>query len=202
MEGKSMVKVEDIKSAAEERRCPVQMALYYVEEFLKGPMCGRCYPCALGTYEAKVRLLNITEGEGDEEDFSALKDIAGNMLLSSFCKKGKDTAKFLLEWMDRGLSQEHFDDKCHELECPAFVEYRVIPEKCILCGLCKDECRYNAIIGEKSARFKTGYLPYEIRDRRCTYCGDCVDVCPTGAIVVIQRKTAEVLKGEEEAAAR
>ena len=40
-------------------------ALYYTEAFLSGPMCGRCLPCSLGSYEAKVRLQNIIEGKGD-----------------------------------------------------------------------------------------------------------------------------------------
>ena len=37
-------KVEDIKAAAEGKGCPVQKALYFVTEFLAGPMCGRAVP--------------------------------------------------------------------------------------------------------------------------------------------------------------
>ncbi len=203
MEEKKVVKVEDIKKEAEEKRCPVQRALFYVEEFLKGPMCGRCYPCAFGSYEAKVRLLNIIEGRAREDDVRALRRIADEMLISSFCKKGKDTARFLLEWLDSGVFQEHINGICPDAECVEYIRYWIIPGKCTNCGKCKKVCRYHAIMGQtRKHQFSIGYLPYEIRDRRCTCCGDCVDVCPTGAIVVIQRKTAEVLKGEEEAVAR
>ncbi len=54
-------KLEDIKKEAEEKACPVQRTLYYIEEFLAGPMCGKCYPCALGTPEAKIRLIRIAQ---------------------------------------------------------------------------------------------------------------------------------------------
>ena len=44
------LKVEDIKKEAEEKHCPAQKSLYYVEKFLAELMCGKCFPCAYGTY--------------------------------------------------------------------------------------------------------------------------------------------------------
>ncbi len=184
-------KVEDIKKEAEQKKCPVNKALYYMEEFLAGPMCGKCFPCEMGTYEARIRLKNITEGKGSETDLSSLKRIASDMLESSRCKKGKDTAKFILEWIDTGVYEEHFGGRCPDKECPALIEYRIIPEKCTMCGLCQDACKYNAIIGEKKTAYKSGYLPFEIRQKRCTKCGDCIKVCPTNAIIIVDVKAKE-----------
>ena len=184
-------KLEDIKKEADEKKCPVQKALYYVTEFLSGPMCGRCFPCALGTYEAKTRLQNIVEGRGTEADLAAIKRIAGDMLEASMCKKGKDTAKFILEWMDKGVFQEHIEGTCPDAECLAFIEYRIIPDKCIMCDLCNEACKYDAIIGEKKKSYLSGYHPYEIRQKRCVKCGDCIKVCPTGAIVIVSSKERE-----------
>ncbi|MCL4457546.1 MAG: 4Fe-4S binding protein [Nitrospirae bacterium] len=186
------LKVEDIKKSAEEKGCPVQKALYYITEFLSGPMCGRCFPCALGTYEAKIRLRNIVEGRGTEADLSAVERIAEDMAEGSLCKKGKDTAKFILEWMGTGVYKEHIEGRCPSRECAAFIEYRIIPEKCIMCGLCKNVCKYGAILGEKKESYKSGYMPFEIRQKRCVKCGDCISVCPTDAIVIIQKKQVEV----------
>lgn len=184
-------KVEDIKKEAEARKCPVNKSLYYIEEFLAGPMCGRCFPCSLGSYEARVRLQNIVEGGGVEADLSALKRIANEMLEGSMCKKGKDTAKFILDWMSTDVYREHIEGKCPDMECLALIEYRIIPERCIMCGDCKDVCKYNAIIGEKKVTYLSGYLPFEIRQKRCIKCGDCIKVCPTEAIVIVDVKSKE-----------
>lgn len=184
-------KLEDIKKEAEEKKCPVQKSLFFIHEFLSGPMCGRCLPCSLGSYEARIRLKSITEGTGTEDDILNLKRIAENMLEASMCKKGKDTAKFILEWMDKGVFQEHIQGTCPDAECLAFIEYRIIPDKCIMCDLCNEACKYGAIIGEKKKSYLSGYHPYEIRQKRCVKCGDCIKVCPTGAIIVVSSKERE-----------
>jgi ferredoxin len=182
------LKVEDIKKIAEGKSCPVQRSLYYITEFLEGPMCGRCFPCALGSYEAKVRLRRIVDGIGSEADIATVKRIAEDMLEGSLCMKGKNTAKFILEWMATDVFNEHIEGRCASRECLGLIEYRIIPEKCIICGLCKDACKYGAIMGEKKTPYKSGYLPFEIRQKRCVKCGDCLPVCPTNAIIIVDIK--------------
>lgn len=187
------LKVEDIKKEAEKRHCPVQRALYYMEKFLEEPMCGKCFPCEMGCYEAKIRLKNLIEGKGSEADIFALKRIASEMLVSSRCKRGKDSSQFILEWMDTGVFKEHVEGRCPDRECLTFIEYRIIPENCIMCGLCLEACKYNAIIGEKKKPYLSGYLPFEIRQKRCTKCGECIKVCPTEAIVIVEAKVKETV---------
>lgn len=178
---------------AEEKNCPVQKALYYITEFLSGPMCGKCLPCALGSYEARIRLDNIVQGKGAQADLYALKRIATEMLEGSMCKKGKDTAKFILDWMSTDVYREHIEGSCPNMECLAYIEYRVIPKNCIMCGLCQEACKYNAIIGEKKKTYLSGYLPFEIRQKRCPKCGECIKVCPTDAIVIVESKSREAV---------
>ena len=191
MEETEKVKVEDIKTEAETKGCPVQKSLYYITGFLAGPMCGKCFPCALGSYETRTILNNIIEGRGSEEDLFSLKKIADEMLISSRCKKGKDTAKFILEWRDTGVFREHVEGRCPDRICACLSEHRIIPEKCNMCGLCKDVCEYGAIHGEKTKPYRSGYLPYEIRQKKCVNCGECIKVCPTDAIIVIDIKSKE-----------
>lgn len=188
------LKVEDIKKEAENKRCPVQKALFYIEKFLSDPMCGKCFPCSIGTYEAKIRLQNIISAKGTEGDIFTLKRIASEMIESSRCKKGKDTAKFILEWMDTGAFHEHVEGICFARECLIFIEYRIIPEKCVMCGECQIACRFNAIIGEKKKPYLSGYLPFEIKQKRCTKCGECVTVCPSGAIELVDIKAKAEVK--------
>lgn len=185
------LKVEDIKNLAEELRCPVQRSLYYIKEFLAGPMCGRCLPCSLGSFEGRIRIEKIADGRGDESDLIALKRIAEDMLEGSMCKKGKDTARFILEWMEKGVFEEHINGRCPDQECKSLIEYIIIPEKCIFCGLCKEACKYGAIHGERKKPFASGYLPFEIRQRRCVKCGECLPVCPTQAIIIVNAKDRE-----------
>ncbi|MBI4690701.1 MAG: 4Fe-4S dicluster domain-containing protein [Nitrospirae bacterium] len=187
-------KVEEIKKEAEAmKKCPVNKALYYIEEFLAGPMCGKCFPCEMGCYEARIRLKKLTEGQGSEADLFALKRIANEMLLSSRCKRGKDSAQFILEWMGTDIYKEHIEGICRDKECTALIEYRIIPENCAICGLCADACKYNAVLGEKKKTYKSGYQPFEIRRKRCVKCGECIKVCPTGAIVIVDVKVKETV---------
>jgi ferredoxin len=104
--------------------------------------------------------------------------------------KGKDTARFLLDAMKTESFGEHLGGHCEDRECPALIQYRIISDKCVLCGICKDACKYNAIQGEKKVSYRTGYLPFEVRQKRCVKCGDCYSACQYGAIEIIEEKTA------------
>ncbi len=192
-------KVEDIKKEAEGTiKCPVGRALYYITEFLNGPMCGRCFPCEMGTYEARIRLERLVSGEGSSHDIEALKKIMNYMNVASMCMKGKNTAKFVLEWLSTGVFDAHTTGECPQRECRGLIRYRIIPELCIMCGDCKEVCQYNAILGEKRRPFLSGYLPFEIRQARCTRCGECIKVCPTKAIVLESKAAFErVLAGKQ-----
>lgn len=181
-------KMDDVRASAEEKQCPVQKSLVFIEEFLSGPMCGKCFPCALGSYEAGVRVKRLIEGNADEEDISSVKTIASNMLVSSRCKKGKDTAQFLIENMNSGEFAEHISGECKSRKCLNHMEYIIIPDKCTMCGICLDACKDNAIIGEKKISYLSGYLPFEIAQKRCTKCGECIKVCPENAIILISEK--------------
>jgi ferredoxin len=189
-----MKKVSDIIEEAEAIRCPVKRVLRVTDEFLKGPMCGRCFPCSFGSYEARLRLREITEGNGAPGDVDVLRDIARKMLVMSMCKKGKDVGRAMLEALESPAFGEHLEGLCAEKECTAFIEYRNVPENCIRCGLCQDACRFDAIHGEKQISYKSCFLPFEIRQRRCVKCGECIKVCPTNAIVIVDVGTEAEVK--------
>jgi NAD-dependent dihydropyrimidine dehydrogenase PreA subunit len=186
-------KLKDIRKEADAIKCVVRQALYLVEEFLEGPMCGKCFPCEMGAYEARVRLEGLVAGSGRDDDIDALRRIADHMALTSRCKKGKDVAGFLHEWLGSEEFSEHLNRVCRTTECTALMKYLVIPEKCTVCGECQEVCKDNAVIGEKKLPFRSGYLPFEISQKRCTKCGECIKVCPSDAIefVGITEKTEE-----------
>jgi ferredoxin len=197
--GEKGKKFEDIKEEAQKKECPVQKALYLVEEFIAGPMCGKCLPCALGTNEAKIRLIKMSrhsEGVGSA-DIKALNRIGLNMSEGSFCKKGRDTGKFIVDILARSGEEfkEHVAGACPRKECISLIEYFIRPEMCNMCGKCAEACKYNAITGEKRESFLSGYLSFEIRQKRCKKCGECIKVCPTEAIEVVTKNIEEFVKG-------
>jgi NAD-dependent dihydropyrimidine dehydrogenase PreA subunit len=189
-------KLEDIRKEAEEKACPVQRMLYYMREFISGPMCSRCFPCAFGTAEAEIRLDRIARSPetASDSDIQVLKRIGQNMIGGSFCKKGKDSGKFLIETISSSDEEvrEHVSGKCSKKECLQLIQYVIKPELCIMCGKCTEICQDNAIVGEKREPYLSGYLPFEIRQKRCTRCGDCIKVCPTGAIECITAVSEEL----------
>lgn len=184
MENKQIT-VDEIRKKTELVQCPAQKSLLCITEFLEGPMCGKCFPCSFGSYEARLRLQLISENRGALNDVSALLRIAQEMRLASMCKKGKDIAQFILEWISMDKFKEHIDSRCAHKECFAMIEYRIDPKKCTNCGICSEECKDNAIIGEKKKAYLSCYPPFQIRQKRCTKCGKCMDVCPEEAISII-----------------
>ena len=188
--------VENIRKEAEEKACVVQKALYYINEFIAGPMCGKCFPCAFGTAEVRIVLDGLQrKGNIREKDITSLKRIGLQMLEGSFCKKGKETGRFLAEILSVSGDEfmAHLSGTCPEKECVDLVEYVIRPDLCIMCGKCSEACKYSAILGEKKVPYRSGFLPFEIRKRRCTKCGECVKVCPEGAIEIVSVSAADLV---------
>ena len=184
---------EDIRKEAEEKLCPVQRVLYFVTEFISGPMCGKCFPCSLGTQEAKIRLIKIAQhlSNATASDIAALRRIAEIMTEASRCKKGKDTGRFIVEQLNKSLEEfsSHLESPCTKNECVTRTEYIINPDLCISCGRCLEACKYNAITHTPS---------FEIRQEKCTRCGECVKVCPTEAIDVITIEMEELTTTPQE----
>jgi len=187
-EKKKPVKMEDVKEKADEKTCAAQKALTFVEEFLAEPMCGRCFPCSMGTYETQIRLKRLTDGTATEDDIAAVRKIAEVMSIASMCKKGKDTAKYIQEDVDLKDLSDHLTGVCQKNECIEYTKYIIIPENCTMCGDCLGVCKDYAILGEKKKPYMSGYLPFEIVQKRCTKCDECLKVCRFDAVKTVSAK--------------
>jgi len=191
------ITLDEIRQDAEVKACAVQKSLTFIEEFIAGPMCGRCYPCSLGTEEAKLRLLRITQhlDEASEADIGALKRIASNMIESSYCKKGRDTGRFLLEKITSAEEEFrlHLSGICPRRECISSLSYLINQDLCIKCGECAKRCKFDAIKGETAESQPSSYVYFEIKQKECVRCGECISACPTGAIELISKIQEEFI---------
>ncbi|KWT78978.1 NADH-ubiquinone oxidoreductase-F iron-sulfur binding region domain-containing protein [Candidatus Magnetominusculus xianensis] len=192
-------KEKDLKEITEDTnkyRCIVQKALLFLNEFIDGPMCARCLPCPMGSYEMRIRFQKLSNAEATARDLEVIKQLAPFMLESSMCKKGKDTAKFIIETLDKTpeIYDIHVAGGCTDRECKGSIQYKVIPDKCVSCDECRVVCKDYAILGEKKIAHLSGFIPYEIVDMRCTRCGECLRVCRYGAIEIVDKKVLETVK--------
>jgi ferredoxin len=173
-----------------ENKCPVNQTRLALKQFYtdesKNGMCSKCHPCKLGMYEAIQILETIQAGKGERRHVALLKRIAQDVKDGGMCKKGKDHADILSNFIVIYAEDlcRHVKGICDDHECKSLVTYDIDADRCTMCGKCQDACPSSAIEGQKSEPYKTGFMPFRIRQKRCTHCGECLAVCSEGAVFV------------------
>jgi ferredoxin len=173
-----------------ENKCPVNQTKLALKQFYtdesKNGMCSKCHPCKLGIYDAIQILETIQAGKGEKRHVSLLRRIALDVKDGSMCKKGKDHADILNNFIVIYAEDlcRHVKGICDDHECKSLVTYDIKADQCTMCGKCQDACPSSAIEGQKSEPYKTGFMPFRIRQKRCTHCGECLAVCSEGAVFV------------------
>ncbi len=167
--------------------CGVLKSLEFFSHFLQDKMCGKCLPCMFGTEQIIEILQKLTQGEGEEKDVHLLRLISSGLEETARCKHGKDAAGVLASSLLSGEEYEgHWEKKrCSRRSCEKLISYRVIAEKCTMCGLCKEICPEGAVFGEEYVSYLADNEPYYINANKCSKCGRCLEVCPEGAIELV-----------------
>ena len=163
----------------DDHTCMVDIARYFLD-FLREESCGKCTPCREGIRCMLEILTRITEGQGEMADLDRLEALAQTVKSASLCGLGKSAPNPVLSTL-RYFRDEYVahivDHKCPAGVCRALIEYYIIEDQCIGCGLCRRKCPQEAISGEKKE-------PHTIDPELCIRCGICHDVCKFDAVGV------------------
>jgi NADH:ubiquinone oxidoreductase subunit F (NADH-binding)/NAD-dependent dihydropyrimidine dehydrogenase PreA subunit/(2Fe-2S) ferredoxin len=157
--------------------CMVDTARFFTD-FSVDESCGKCVPCRIGL-KVMLNILNrITAGKGSMSDIDLLERLGKHIKDSSHCGLGKTAPNPVLSTIRyfRNEYEAHIREKrCPALVCPDLIQFRVIPEKCKMCGLCQKACPVEAISWEKKK-------PAVIDSEKCTKCRSCIQACKFWAI--------------------
>jgi NADH-quinone oxidoreductase subunit F/NADP-reducing hydrogenase subunit HndC len=126
-------------------------------------------------------LEKITSGNGEEGDIERLEHLGKLVKKGSLCGLGQSAPNPVLTTIKyfREEYEEHIYDKyCRAKACNLGI-FVIIQEECILCGLCKQACAFDAVKETRRSFF--------IDRDYCTKCKACYNVCPVKAVKIIRR---------------
>ncbi len=170
----------------DEDTCMVDVAKFFLS-FTQSESCGKCPPCRIGTYQMLEILEKITSGNGEDGDIERLEDLGKKIVKGSLCGLGNSAPNPVLTTIKyfREEYEEHIHNKyCRAKACSGLGLFRIDNENCILCGLCKRACAFDAVRETRNKFF--------IDQDYCTKCKACYSVCPTEAVKVEKHRRKKV----------
>lgn len=142
--------------------------------------CGKCVLCREGSLQFKTIASEMVTGKAKMSDLDMIKEVGRLIEEGAYCPYGQSMPKPLIAAIE--LFPAEFEAHIKKKECPLGVCYKkeavyvILPNKCVGCGDCVDECDEDAIEGKKK-------FIHMIDQDMCEQCGKCVDVCDEDAIV-------------------
>jgi NADH-quinone oxidoreductase subunit F len=163
----------------DETTCMVDVAKFFLD-FTCRESCGKCTFCRIGTKRMLEIITRITNGEGEEGDIAKLEELAYMIKENSLCGLGQTAPNPVLTTIK--YFRDEYEAHIHEKKCPAksckgLLKYKVDPEKCTGCMVCRKNCPVNAISGERKEI-------HSIDQEVCIKCGICFEKCRFDAIVL------------------
>ena len=188
----SLIKVRSIMGSGgmvvmDEDNCMIDIAKFFLS-FTQAESCGKCPPCRIGTYQMLQILEKIASGKGEEGDIERLERLGKLVKRGSLCGLGQSAPNPVLTTIQyfREEYEEHIRDKYCRAKVCNLGFFTIDREECILCGLCKQACAFDAVKETRRSFF--------IDRDYCTKCKACYNVCPVNAVKI--RRLYERLEEE------
>ena len=169
----------------DEDNCMVNIAKFYME-FICDESCGKCTPCRVGTKRMLEILTRITEGKGTLKDFDELEELADTVKTNSLCALGQTSANpiksTIAHFKDEYIAHI-VDKKCPAHVCKNLMQYKIMKDTCVGCGMCQKGCPADAISRTDYIAPGKKLAAMQIDPNKCVKCGACIATCKFGAIV-------------------
>ncbi len=169
----------------DEDNCMVDVAKFYME-FICDESCGKCSPCRIGTKRMLEILTKITEGNGTMEDLDELDELAKTVKANSLCALGQTSANPVVSTLSHFRDEyiAHIvDKKCPAHVCKNLMQYHIVQDNCVGCGMCAKACPASAIARTDYVAPGKKLASMQIDPEKCVKCGACIATCKFKAII-------------------
>ena len=163
----------------DEDTCMVDLARFFLD-FTVDESCGKCTPCRVGTRRLLEILDKIIAGNGEMEDLDKLEELSNYIKSASLCGLGQTAPNPVLSTL-RYFRDEYIahivDKKCPAGVCKSLLQYKIVADKCIGCGMCAKQCPADAI--QRTDYIAPGHklASFAIDPAKCVKCGACLASC-------------------------
>ena len=169
----------------DEDTCMVDLARFFLD-FTVDESCGKCTPCRVGTRRLLEILDKIIAGNGEMSDLDKLEELSTYIKSASLCGLGQTAPNPVLSTL-RYFRDEYVahivDKKCPAGVCKKLLQFKILEDTCIGCGMCAKQCPADAITRTNYIAPGHKLASFAIDPAKCVKCGACIAKCKPQAII-------------------